>query len=351
MSDQLKTPDEVRESARAKLKGICGVYKNCDGLDARLCQGHSYGSAIGIGGVGSGASFSNNFKALDALHLEARLIGEDFKPDSTFSFFGTTLDMPIMAASVSGVGSFGGEAIISEKEFCRSVVLGCKEAKTLGWRGDSFNYTPEHLWGLDAIEEARGHGVQIFKPRDQIVLKDFIKRAEKSKCVAVGIDIDGHGSYAMAKNNQPVYRKSLKDLKELVASTSLPMIFKGIMSVSDALLAIEAGAKAICVSNHGGRVLDHTPGTAEVLPKIAKAIGSSAMIIADGGVRTGYDVIKMLALGAQAVLVGRDVVRAAVGGGILGVSIHMNYLGTDLRRAMKMTGCETVNKIDPTIMC
>jgi 4-hydroxymandelate oxidase len=104
------------------------------------------------------------------------------------------------------------------------------------------------------------------------------------------------------------------------------------------------------VSNHGGRVLDHTPGTAEVLPDIVKAVGKSVLIIADGGIRNGYDALKMLALGAKAVLVGRDIVRAAVGGGIDGVKLQMETLGADLAKAMKMTGCRNLGEINPEIL-
>lgn len=343
--------EEVRESARGKLKGICGVYKSCDGADIRFCQGHGYGSPIGIGGVGSGASFANNVKALEKIRLVSSLIGPDFQPDTRFDFFGRTLSMPIMAASVSGVNSFGGDAVISEREFCRAVVAGCKDAGTIGWRGDSFNYTLENPWGIEAIAEAGGWGVQIVKPRDQATVKAFIRKAEAARCVAVGIDIDGHGSNAMVRHKQPVYRKSTAELSDLVSFTTLPVIIKGIMTVADAEKAVESGAAAIVVSNHGGRVLDHTPGTADVLPVIAAAVGAKITVIADGGIRNGYDALKMLALGAKAVLVGRDVVRAAVGAQTQGVRAQMQYLQEDLAKAMKMTGCETLACISSATIC
>ncbi len=91
----------------------------------------------------------------------------------------------------------------------------------------------------------------------------------------------------------------------MVESTRLPFIIKGIMTVDDALMAVESGASAIIVSNHGGRVLDYTPGTCEVLPDIAKSVKGKITILVDGGVRTGVDVVKMLGLGADAVLMGR----------------------------------------------
>ena len=90
MTENLTLPD-VREKAREKLKGICGVYRNCDGLDTRLCQGHSYGRSLGIGGVGSGSSFHNNFLALKKLHLKMKVISPHFDPDTKFYFFGREL--------------------------------------------------------------------------------------------------------------------------------------------------------------------------------------------------------------------------------------------------------------------
>ena len=350
MADTALTLEEVRERARIKLKGICGVYRICDGYDVRLCQGHSYGSPIGIGGVGSGASFANNIRALDSVLLKPRLVGADFTPDTGFSFFGKRLPMPIMGASVAGVNSFGGEAVITEPDFCEAMVVGCKNAGSLAWRGDSFNYSLEHPHGIEAIGRAGGWGVQIVKPRDQATIIAFFKKSEQAGCCAVGVDIDGYGSVAMNRHNQPVFRKSSADLKEIVHSTSLPVIFKGIMTVEDALAAVEAGASVIVVSNHGGRVLDHTPGTAAVLPSIVAAVRGKAMIIADGGIRTGYDVLKMLALGAQAVLIGRDLVRAAVGAGTEGVDIHMRQLAGGLAHAMKMTGCASIDTINNKIL-
>jgi 4-hydroxymandelate oxidase len=350
MNESLPTVEEVRDLARAKLKGVCGVYRQCDGQDTRLCQGHGYGSPIGIGGIGSGASFSRNFQALDAIKLAPRLVGPHREPDTSIDFLAAKLSMPIMGASVSGVNSFGGETVITEMEFCRAMVQGCKNAGSLGWRGDSFNYSPDRAWGIDAIAEAGGRGVAIIKPREQSTVVAFFKKAEAAGCLAVGVDIDGCGSSAMARHNQPVFRKSLDELKELVGATGLPVVFKGIMTVEDALAVVEAGASVVVVSNHGGRVLDHTLGTAEVLPAIARAVGTRAMVVADGGVRTGYDVLKMIALGARAVLVGRDLIRAAVGAGAAGVQAQMKYLRDDLARAMTMTGCGTIDDITSRVL-
>ena len=117
------------------------------------------------------------------------------------------------------------------------------------------------------------------------------------------------------------------------------------MSVEDAIAATEAGAAAIVVSNHGGRVLDHTPGTAEVLPPIVDAIKGKTHVLVDGGIRNGYDVLKMLAVGAEAVLIGRDIVRAAVGGGMEGVTTYFVHLQKTLEKAMRMTGVASLSDV------
>ena len=349
MTLKLKTLEEVRGKAREKLKGICGVYKDCDGDPRRLCQGQSYGRPLGIGGIGSGTSFNNNFLALKRYKLKMKLVEEDFIPDTSYNFFGKELSMPIMAASVAGVNSFGGDSVITEQEFCRSVVLGCKSAGSLGWRGDTYTYSLENSYGINAIAEADGFGVKIVKPRDQETIINFFKKAEEVGCVAVGMDVDGAGSYAMRTHNKPVFKKTAEDIKEIVSSTKLPVIIKGIMCPEDALKAAESGAAAIVVSNHGGRVMDHTPGTADVLPEIADKLQGKVKIIVDGGVRTGYDVLKMLALGADSVLIGRDIIRAAVGANIIGVQIHMGYMQKTLQKAMKMTSCKKLSDISSEI--
>jgi 4-hydroxymandelate oxidase len=340
--------EQVRDAARKKLKGICAVYPACNGRDDKICQREAYGKPIGLGGAGSGASFTANVESLARLRLKTRLIGEPFEPDPGFRFFNMDLSLPVMGSSTAGVSRYNDS--ITELDFCRATIRGCREAGTLAWRGDTWFYTPEDNPALDALEMEGGHGIPIFKPRAQDVLKGLIERAEKANCPAVGVDLDGCGSTIMARYGQPVFRKTEKDLRELVESTSLPFIAKGIMTSEDAMACAEAGVRVVSVSNHGGRVLDHTPGVAEVLPEIVDSVGEKVLITADGGVRTGYDVIKMLALGADAVLIGRDVIRASVGAGSLGVRLHMERLIQTLKRAMMMTRCWDVSTIGRDIL-
>ena len=114
--------------------------------------------------------------------------------------------------------------------------------------------------------------------------------------------------------------------KEIIDYAGVPFIIKGVMTVKGALKALEAGASAIVVSNHGGRVLDQCPATAEVLPAIVDAVGGKMTILVDGGIRTGIDVFKALALGADAVIMARPYVTALYGGGAEGVQILVEKL-------------------------
>jgi len=336
----------ARNYAREKLAGVCGVYKVCDGNPDRLCMGQKYGNPIGMGGIGKGLGFTANIDALDRIKLKTRLISTHADPDLTTSIYGQTISLPVMASSLSGVkASMGGS--ISESEFAFNVLKGSIDASTIGWIGNTADEGQE-LAGIDAIKKA-GIGIPIFKPQKNERLIQLMTMAQEAGAIAVGVDLDGLGSVNWEKKGKPLFRKSIFDLKELVNSTELPFIAKGIMSVEDALDALDSGVNGIDVSNHGGRVLDSTRGVAEVLPDITKAVKGKITITAGGGVRTGFDVMKMLALGADAVLIGRDIIRAALGGGPQGVRLHFEYLKSDLRRGMIMTSCNSIDDIDERI--
>ena len=122
------------------------------------------------------------------------------------------------------------------------------------------------------------------------------------------------------------------------------------MTVDQARLAVEVGAAAIVVSNHGGRVLDHTPGAAEGLPEITDAVKGQITILADGGIRSGADVLKMLALGADAVMIGRPFSVATVGGLEEGVTKYIDQIRNELVSAMVLTGCRDLASVGRHIL-
>jgi isopentenyl diphosphate isomerase/L-lactate dehydrogenase-like FMN-dependent dehydrogenase len=340
--------EQVRDRARKKLKGICAVYPFCDGGSDKVCQKGAYGKPIGFGGIGQGLSFRANVNALGKIQFNMSVLGEHFKPDTSVSFLGMDLKSPVLPSSTAGAEKYNDS--IDETMFCISVLKGAKEAGTIGLRGDTWFYEPDNSPSLKSMKECNGFGIPIFKPRSQDVLKILIEKAENLGCKAVGIDLDGCGSTIMASHGQPVFKKTAKDIEELVKFSSLPFIAKGIMMPDEAQKCVDAGVEVISVSNHGGRVLDSTPGVATILPLIRKKLGQSVTITADGGVRTGYDVLKMLALGADIVLIGRDIIRAAVGAGTLGVKMHLDHINKTLEKAMFMTGVENIKMIDSKIL-
>ena len=310
-----------------------------------------YGKPLGLRGIGQGFSYLANFKALLRYRLKTKLITQNVEPELATEFFGHNISMPVLGAPMSGLSNVSD---ITEEDFAFGILEGCRLAGTIGCTGSTSKPYEVHP-GIIALNKVNGHGINIFKPQSQEILLDLIRQAEKENAVAVGVDIDGAGSVNFALAGKPVYRKTIDELRELKKSTKLPFIIKGIMGIDDALCAIEARADVISISNHGGRVLDSGPGVADVLPEIVKEVRESrnskkVVITADGGVRTGFDVIKMLALGADYVLIGRPLAREALSNGIEGVKRVLGYIQTDIRIAMVMTSCNTLEDIKELIL-
>ncbi|WP_300157379.1 alpha-hydroxy-acid oxidizing protein [Solidesulfovibrio sp.] len=331
----------LRKKAREELKGFCRVCPVCDG---RVCAGE----APGMGGMGTGSSFMANLSALASWRLNMRTLHDVKAADTRLTLFGRELSMPVLAAPMTGVlYNMGGK--LSEEAFIRMIIDGAAAAGTIGMCGDGAD-PAMYGSGVEAIKAQGGCGIPIVKPRAQEAVKEMLGKADAAGAAAVGVDVDGAGLLVMALKGQPVSPKSFAELAELVAVTSLPFIVKGVMTSDEAVIACDAGAAAIVVSNHGGRVLDHAPGAAEVLPEIAAAVEGRCVILADGGVRTGADVLKCLALGADAVLVGRPLVVGAFGGGAEGVAFLLQKLKAELTAAMLLTGTASVRAVSPRIL-
>jgi L-lactate dehydrogenase (cytochrome) len=141
-----------------------------------------------------------------------------------------------------------------------------------------------------------------------------------------------------------------RDLEAVRADWTGPLILKGVLDVEDAREAAALGADGLVVSNHGGRQLDGVPSTARALPAIAEAVGDRLTVLADGGVRTGLDVVRMLALGAKGVLLGRAWAYALAAGGEAGVRRMLELVEAEMRVAMALTGCTNVSAIKPDIL-
>ena len=291
-----KKLDEVLEAAREKLYPHCRVCPECNG---EACAGE----VPGMGGIGSGMSFKNNLTAIQKVRLQLRSLHDGAKPDLSTTVFGQKLEVPFLVTSLAGTTyNMGGK--ISEEDFIEALFGGASRLGTMSFVADGTE-DPLSVYQtrLKAISRY-GRGVAVVKPRDQAELLRRVRLVEEAGATAIAVDVDSAGRAARAaKLGETIEPKTAAHLREIARSTRLPFIVKGVMTPDEAVLAVECGAKGIVVSNHGGRCLDHTPGTIEVLPGIADKVKGKVTILADGGVRHGGDVLKFLALGADAVLV------------------------------------------------
>lgn len=331
----------LQANARTRLKPFCRVCKECNG---ELCAGEM----PGLGGAGSGASFKNNIKALANYKVNLRTLHKASEPNTGYMFLDKILPAPIMPAPMTAL-AMQTDNKIGDEEWAGAVVEAAELAGTIAWTGDG--PLPVHFQsGIDALKAKGTQGIPVVKPRKNDKVLEYFHKAEEAGALAVAMDIDAAGIINFKLKGQPVEPKSIEDLKEIIQGTALPVILKGIMTPDEASLAVEAGAAGIVVSNHGGRVLDHTPGTAEVLPEIASEVSGRIKVIADGGIRSGVDVLKMLALGADAVLIGRPLLIGAAGGGAEGVQFILNKIISELKLAMILTGCKSIEEINNEIL-
>ena len=332
---------EIYTNAKKLMKGFCRVCKECDG---KACVGE----VPGMGGLGTGSSFKANVKALADIKFNMSLIHDVVDPDTKVELFGQQFDMPVMAAPIGGV-SFNMGGKISEEDYMNSVINGCINKGIIGCAGDG---VPDfiHETGLKSIFNANGNGIPFIKPWEDKELYQKLEKVEKSGAKIVGIDIDAAGLITLKKMGRPVSPRNADKLSKIISSFPMKFVLKGIMNKKDALLAVQAGADAIVVSNHGGRVLDFTPGTSQVLSEIADHVKGKIIILADGGVRSGGDVLKLIALGADGVMIGRPFSIAAVGGLQEGVEKYIDKIKQELEQSMVMTGTSSLSKVEKSIL-
>lgn len=151
----------------------------------------------------------------------------------------------------------------------------------------------------------------------------------------------------MARAESPA-SPSWEDIGWIRANWTGPLLVKGLLTGEDARRAVDAGCEGVIVSNHGGRQLEAAPSAIDVLPEIAGAVGNTVEILLDGGIRRGGDVLKAVALGAKAVLIGRPYVWGLALGGDMGVQHVLELFRADMTRTMQLMGCESVDRLDPS---
>lgn len=301
----------TKEAKRRFSQSICWGCKICDGKNCAS-------SVPGMGAVGNMHTFYANYQKLQEIEILPRFIVEENSPpfelkSSTVSFFNTLGSLPIFSAPITGSKTNLGGAI-TEWEYATSVGETLSQMNLFPTFGDGAT-EDKFLIGLHAIKKIK-RGFPVFKPRDDIgLLKERIEIANEFGVKAWGMDVDGVWFKTMMAKQQKSSHKSIDQLQILANHSPLPFFLKGILSIEDAEKACISGASAIVVSNHGGRVLDFSPATCTVLPQISKFVREKypkVKILVDGGIRSGYDIFKMLALGADGVMIGRPLAISAV---------------------------------------
>ena len=329
---------EILDRARSVMQPNCRVCRVCNG---KACRGE----VPGAGGVGSGNGFIRSFEYLEKIEILSDYFHEERPINMQIKLFGKKFAGPVFAAPIAGMsGNYN--SYYSEAQYAKCILGGCKAAGTIGFTGDG---SPrDYFWGpLEALEGVDGWGIPTIKPW---VGDEVYKRMELVKAahpIAVAMDIDG-ACYARAAEAQNTYleAKTPEQIHEYAeCAGDIPFIVKGILTVESAVKAFECGASAVVVSSHGGRVNENTPAPARMLPEIRKAVGPDAVILVDGAVRSGDDVFKALALGADAVLIGRPYTVAAHGAGIEGVSYYTARILRQLEDIMRYAGCAELNEI------
>lgn len=327
---------EILEQARGNM----GPCKACPVCDGRACK-----NAIpGPGAKGRGDVAIRNYAAWQDIRVNMDTLHENEPVSTQLDLFGQSFALPVFAGPVGAVKLHYGERY-TDAEYNDILVPACADAGIAAFVGDGVDPTVLQA-GTDAIGRVNGIGVPTVKPWDVQTVRQKMQLARDCGAFAIAMDIDAAGLPFLQNRQPPAGSKSVDELSEIVEDAGVPFVVKGVMTPRAAAKAAEAGAAGIVVSNHGGRVLDGTPATAEVLPSIAREVGDDLVVLVDGGIRSGLDVFKALALGARAVIMARPFVTAVYGGQAQGVAALVTKLQAELADTMRMTGATTLDDID-----
>ena len=327
---------EVLENARECIGKYCKACPVCNG---RACRNQ----IPGPGAKGSGDGAIRNYDKWQEIRVNMDTLCENSPVDTSVDLVGKTFKYPFFAGPVGAVNVHYGEKY-NDLSYNDILVKSCADNGIAAFTGDGV--VPEVMkYATDAIKKAGGIGVPTVKPWNIDTIREKMELVRECGSFAVAMDVDAAGLPFLKNMTPPAGSKSVSDLKEITKLVAVPFIVKGVMTVRGALKAKAAGASAIIVSNHGGRVLDQCPSTAEVLPEIVNAVGDSMTILVDGGIRSGVDIFRGLVMGANGVLICRPFVTALYGGGAEGVSLYIQKLAAELEDTMAMCGAHSIKEI------
>lgn len=303
-----------------------------------------------IGGTETETTLRRNRAALDSVAFRPRVLRDVSKVDAAGPILGREARLPLFLAPVGSLESFdpGGAATA---------------ARAAALFGVPIMVSSVTKPGLEATAEAAParRFFQLYRREDDRVTDDAVRRAAASGYEAFCFTVD---SAVYSRRERDITRRFAKpwrrggagmqlqaalnwdDIKRYKDQHALPLIIKGIATAEDALIALEHGVEVIHVSNHGGRQLDHGLGTLEILPEIVAAVAGRARIFVDGGFSRGSDIVKALALGAEAVGIGRLYCYGLAAAGEVGVIRILELLEIEMIECLALMGVTTPAALD-----
>ncbi len=316
-----------------------------------------------------------NLSAFKQIKILPPLLHGVDRPDLSTTILKQRISLPVILAPVGAQRMFHPEGALA-------TARAATKAETIFAVSTSAGHSPEEV--ADAANGPKWF--QLYVPQDRAVTRSLVERVERAGYQAIVVtvdqgewkDSDRRNQFMLPKEMliqhlQNVGHQGLSDrmsYEELMAFnarswdqsltweifdwlrsvTRLPLLVKGVLRKEDALKAVSIGLDGIVVSNHGGRRLDGMPASIDMLPEIVDAVGGRTEILMDGGIRRGTDILKALALGAKAVLIGRPHALGLAAAGESGVDRVIHLLRQELENAMLATGCATVGDIDRSLL-
>ncbi len=322
----------IRKNALEKLSGVCSVCRECNGIE---CAGWY----PGIGSRGSGKGFQRGLEYLKRFVVIPDLLSSMDNVNTGTTIFGMPVDLPVLPAPISNI-RLNMNGVFTEDEYNSALLRGAKKAGSIGCisqrekgKSDSIDTV------IQPLADVYGHGIPFFNPHHgERVTRMNIERAFKAGAKLCGLTFEMNDSMGAAFINETW-------LANLIESSPLPVLVKGILTEKNAVQSLKAGAKGVVVSNRGGRVLEYLPSGIEKTACIRSAVGEHALVIVDGGIRSGEDVFKAISLGADLVLIGRPAFIALAGAGEDGVCFYLDRIKNQLGEAMLVAGAKTIKDI------
>lgn len=294
------------------------------------------------------ATFHRNPRSFQKYLFRQRIFHDVTDPDLSTELFGHRLPIPAITAPVGSFSLIG-------KEAEREVAEGTANVGAMMFTSQAAKFDPKG-WRAAAKSPLV---LMAYMNRGKEEVREYAKAAQDLGFAAVGITMDtvrpvkiGDEVPMSTKDGKPRkgHKAALKDIEWLKQQVNLPLVIKGIMGADDARDAVNAGADALVVSNHGGRILDYNRAALEALPEVVEAVGRKVPVLLDSGVRSGGDIVKGLALGAKAVLTGRPVAWGVAAFGARGVERVFAIFEEEMKRVLSMTGVAAVGEITKSIL-